>query len=174
MHTKTSNLAISALIAAAYAALTLACAPISFGAVQLRLSEALCVLPFLFPQAIAGLTVGCFLANLAGLPLGLTVPPDLLLGTLGTLLGALGTRAVRRPALAPLPPVISNTLLVGGTLALFVLPRGSGLAAALYALLTVGLGELAACVLGGGVLLLAFRRSAGLRRLVERYGNPRI
>ena len=173
MHTKTTDLAISALIAAVYAGVTLACAPLSFGAVQFRLSEALCVLPFLFPQAVPGLTVGCLLANLAGLPLGLTVPPDLVLGTLGTLLGALGTRAVRRPALAPLAPVLSNTLLVGGTIAFFVLPRGAGLAAVLWAFLTVGMGEAVVCFLGGGALLLAFRRSAGLRRLVERYGAPR-
>ena len=60
----TKSLCLSALIAALYAALTLAFQPISYGAVQFRISEALTLLPVLFPQAVPGLTLGCLISNL--------------------------------------------------------------------------------------------------------------
>ena len=79
------------------------------GAIQVRFSEALTVLPCLTPVAVPGLAIGCFLANL----LTGCAPWDVVFGSLATLLGALGTYALRsRPYLAWLPPVISNTLIV--------------------------------------------------------------
>jgi uncharacterized membrane protein len=79
-------------------------------AIQLRFSEALCVLPLLTPTAVPGLTVGCLLANLlVGAPL-----PDVLFGALATLLGAVGTYLLRKrsPYLAVLPPILANTLII--------------------------------------------------------------
>ena len=104
------RLALAGLIAALYAALTLLFAPISFGPVQFRVSEALTLLPVLFPQAIPGLTLGCLAANLIGSP----TPWDAVFGTLATLLAALGTRALRKNIwLASLPPLVVNSLIVG-------------------------------------------------------------
>ena len=76
------------------------------GAIQLRLSEALCVLPYFTAAAVPGVTVGCLLANVfTGAAL-----PDIIFGTLATLLGAIGTRLLRRYRyLAPLPPIMFST-----------------------------------------------------------------
>ena len=100
----------SALIAAIYAALTLLLAPISFGAAgQIRVAEALCILPCLTPAAIPGLTVGCCLANLIG---GFGIW-DMVIGSAATLLAALWTRKIKRPWLSPLPAVVLNVVMVG-------------------------------------------------------------
>jgi len=103
-------LALTGLVAALYAAITLLFAPISFGPVQFRVSEALTLLPVLFPQAIPGLTLGCLTANLLGSP----TPWDAVFGTLATLFAALGTRALRKNIwLSTLPPLVANSLIVG-------------------------------------------------------------
>ena len=108
------------MIAAVYAALTLLCITLfqglAWGPVQLRLSEAVCVLALLTPAAVPGLTIGCLLANLLGLTLtgtGVMGLLDVVFGTLATLLGALWMRRFRRhTGLALLGPVISNALIV--------------------------------------------------------------
>lgn len=91
---------LGGVIAAAYAVLCLLLQPISFEAVQFRLSEALCILPLFFPEAVAGLFVGCLLSNLLG---GVGIL-DIVFGSLATLLAAWATRRLRRfPLLALLP-----------------------------------------------------------------------
>ena len=81
----TKMMAQGAVIAAVYVVLTLAFAPISFGAIQFRISEALCILPFFTVAAVPGVSIGCLLANiLAGAAL-----PDIIFGTLATLIGAI-------------------------------------------------------------------------------------
>ncbi len=141
---KTRSLTQGGLTAAVYVALTLisAAAGLSSGQIQLRLGEALCLLPCLLPAAVPGLAVGCLLANL----LTGCVLWDVVFGTLATLLGALGTRALKdRPLLACLPPIAANTLIIPQ-----VLTRAYGLQAALpWLMFTVGLGEALSCgVLG--------------------------
>ena len=84
-------LAEAGIIAALYFALTIAAQAISFGPIQVRISEALCVLPFFTPAAIPGLFIGVVLANLAGTPLG---PYDILFGSLATLVAAFILQAV--------------------------------------------------------------------------------
>ena len=107
---RTKYLAEASVIAAIYAVLTIVLAPISYGAVQVRISEALTVLPFFTPAAVPGLFVGCIAANLLS-PYGL---PDLIFGSLATLIGAAGSYMLRKkPAQVPLPPVISNGIIVG-------------------------------------------------------------
>ncbi len=137
---KTRSLTQSGLTAAVYVALTLlsAAAGLSSGQIQLRLGEALCLLPCLLPAAVPGLAVGCLLANL----LTGCVLWDVVFGTLATLLGALGTRALKdRPLLACLPPIAANTLIIPQ-----VLTRAYGLQAALpWLMFTVGLGEALSC-----------------------------
>lgn len=150
------SLCLSALVAAVYAALTLLFQPISFGATQFRISEALTLLPALFPQAVPGLTLGCFLANL----LGGYGPWDMLVGTLATLAAALLTRRLRRRVwLAALPPVVCNALMVGAMLAC-VLPAPFWATA-----LSVGLGEAVV------VYLLGVPLTKGLRaaRIPEKW-----
>ena len=111
------SLALSGVIAALYAALALVSTAmgLGFGTVQLRLSEALCVLPILFPEAVPGLAVGCLVTNLLS-PYGAA---DLIFGTLATLLAAVLTRRIRKRALAPLPTILCNAVIVGALLGLF-------------------------------------------------------
>lgn len=100
----TTHLTRGAIIAAVYAALTILLAPISYGPVQVRVSEALTVLPFFEPAAIPGLFLGCIIANIYG-GNGLW---DIIGGSLLTLAAAYLTWKIRKPALALLPPVILN------------------------------------------------------------------
>lgn len=143
---------LAAVIGALYAVLTLAVAPFggAYSPVQCRISEAMCVLPFFFPEAKWGLFIGCIVANLLS-PYGL---PDLVLGSLATLLAASATAKVKHKWLAPLPPVVSNAAIVGALLGWYNAGFGPAFATAYaYNALTVGLGELIACYVFGGMVL---------------------
>ncbi len=168
----TRKLTAAAIVAAAYAALTIVLAPISYGAIQFRVSEALTVLPFFLPCTVWGLWIGCILANLyTGSVL------DIVFGSLATLLAALisygigrafGTGGTGKPRLGarflvPLPPVICNALIIP-----FVLYYGYGLTEAfgftgtlpvlgLHAL-PVGAGEFAVCYVVGIPFMIAVDR----------------
>lgn len=145
---KTRFLVYAAVTAALYAVLTLAFSALSYGPVQLRISELLTVLPIFAPFAMPGLTVGCIVANLIG---GYGIY-DILIGSLATFLGAVGTRLLRkRPVPAMLSPVVSNALLVGSML-YFVVPDSPTL---LLNIVTVGVGELIICM-GLGLPLVHF------------------
>ena len=119
MKKKTEYLAKAAVVAALYAAITYAVAPIAYGPVQFRISEALTILPIFCPASIPGLTVGCVLANI----LSTVDPIDMILGPIATLLACLGTRAARNicikgyPLLSFLCRVVSNGLIVGAEIA---------------------------------------------------------
>lgn len=162
------DLTLAAAVAALYATLTLILPIPQYGGVQLRVAEAFTVLPFLLPQAIPGLAVGCFIANLLGSPMVV----DWIFGTLATLLAALWTSRVKSRWLAPLPPVLCNAVIVGAEIAWFF-PEGMAFWPA-YALnaLTVGLGELIACYVLGGLLLTALPKIKPLEPLfVPRTGR---
>ena len=111
-----------AVIAALYAAVSIAMLPLAFGAVQARVSEALTLLPVLTPLAVPGVTIGCLITNAYGVAAGANIlgAADILLGTAATLSAALLTRALRRftvfglPLPASLPPVLLNAVVVGG------------------------------------------------------------
>ena len=144
----TRSLCLSALIAALYAALTLLLAPISYGAIQCRISEAMTILPILLPQSIPGLFIGCVISNLYT---GMLT--DVIFGSLATLLAALGTYLLRkRPLLAAACPVAANAVIVG-----LVLSLTNGWPVALT-MLEVGAGEMLAVALGMLVLLPAVKR----------------
>jgi uncharacterized membrane protein len=147
----------AAVIGAAYAALTMALAPLSYGPVQLRVSEALTVLPYFTPAAIPGLFVGCLVSNLLS-PYGIV---DVVCGSLATLLAACGTFLLRkRRALAPLPPVVCNAVVIGA-----MLYFAYGVNASLLAnMLWVGAGELIVCYGAGYPLLRALE---GRRNLFQ-------
>ena len=138
----TRQLALSGIIAGIYAGLTLVLPIPQYHGIQLRVAEAMTLLPFLFPEAIPGLAVGCFLANLLGSPFML----DWIFGTLATLLAALWTRRMPNKWLAALPPVLCNAVIVGAEIAYFTLMDGGAFWAAYgFNALTVGLGEVLAC-----------------------------
>lgn len=149
MQSKTLKLTRTAMIAALYVVLTYLSFlfGLSSGAIQLRLSEALCVLPAFFPEAVPALFFGCALANL----LTGSAIYDILFGSLATLLGALGAYALRKCRhkwLLPLPTVLTNMIIVPAVLILTSGVEG-GFAAYPYLALTVGIGEaIAAGVLG--------------------------
>lgn len=154
------QMATAGIIAAVYAALTLLLPIPQYGGIQFRVAEAMTVLPFLFPEAVPGLTVGCFLANLLGSPM----PVDWIVGTAATLLAAIWTSRLRHRVLAPLPPVICNMVLVGAEIAWFFPTEGMGFWAAFgFNALTVGIGEAAACFILGTLLLRVLPRVPALK-----------
>lgn len=160
---KTLRIVSGAAIAAVYVVLTVLAASVNLasGAIQVRFSEALTVLPFFTPAAVPSLAVGCLLSNiLTGCAL-----PDIIFGTLATLLGALGTRMLKgHRFLCTLPPVIANTLIVPFVLTYaYHIPGGIP-----YLMLTVGIGEVIACMILGQILLTALMPvAAGIFRSVK-------
>lgn len=155
-----------AAVAALYACLTLLppLRALGFGMVQVRVAEALTVLPYLAPAAVPGLFVGCLAANAAG---GLG-PVDMVLGSLTTLAAAWVTARVRSPWLAPLPPVVLNSLVVGS-----YVPALLGLRVPLpVGWAWVGLGEAVACYGLGLPLLLYVLRRPRLCSLLRGAGGP--
>lgn len=146
------HLATAAAVGAVYAVLSIfgSVFGVTFGTVQCRFAEALCVLPFFFPETVWGLFVGCLITNLLS-PYGLL---DIVMGSLTTLLAAFLTSRCKNRWLAPLPPVVCNGILVGGMLAWEQVgfTGAFGVTFALNAA-SVALGELIACY-GLGSLLL--------------------
>ena len=140
---KITYLVHAAMIAAVYVVLTYVFAPFSLGEIQVRISEALTVLPVFTPAAVPGLFVGCIIGNI----LGGSVLPDIVFGSIATLIGACGTYLLRNKSgyLAPVPPIAANALIVP-----FVLYYGYGVALPIpFMMVTVGLGEVLSCgVLG--------------------------
>lgn len=143
----------AAMIAALYVVLTFVANAfgLASGSIQVRLSEALTILPFFTPAAIPGLTIGCLLSNwLTG-----CVILDIIFGTIATLIGAIFTYALRRfKWLAPVPPILSNTIIVP-----WVLQIAYGVEDAIpFLMLTVGAGEVISCGVFGMILLLSLNK----------------
>ncbi|MCR5129560.1 MAG: QueT transporter family protein [Lachnospiraceae bacterium] len=159
MNKKTVLLAQAAIIAALYVVLTLLANALGLAnyAIQVRFSEALTILPYFTPAAIPGLFAGCILSNI----LTGCMPLDVIFGSIATLLGAVGTYFLCGKAnasaqtgntkvfLAPVPPIIANTLIVPFVLAYVYQFEGS----IPYFMLTVGIGEAISCGVLGVLLL---------------------
>ncbi len=147
---KVKYIAQAGIIPALYVVFTLIAnaAGLASGAIQVRISEALTVLPFFTPAAIPGLFIGCLLSNI----LGGCVIWDIIFGSIATLLGALGTYAIRKKLpdwCAAIPPIIANTLIVPFVLAYaYKVPDSIP-----YLMLTVGAGEVISCGILGILLL---------------------
>lgn len=142
-------IAHGAVIAAAYVVLTLVFAPISFGPVQLRIAEALCIMPLFTPAAVPGLFIGCLIANI----LGGGIVVDVIFGSLATLIGAWGGLMLRRNRwLVPVPAIISNTVIVP-----LVLYYGYGFTDTAIPLLAlhIFIGEVGGCFILGELLATA-------------------
>lgn len=161
------SLTRGAIVASAYAALTLLVSlfGLGFGPIQIRVSEALTILPVFSAGAIPVLGVGCALANLIGLLLGNPLGwLDVFCGTFATLVAACLTYLLRNvrwhglPVLSTLPPVLVNAVVVGLELT-FVFHDGWQPAMFGYYALTVGAGQLIACVGGGLAVFAALKKS---------------
>lgn len=153
---KTLYIAQAALIAATYTVLTMIAAgfDLASGAIQVRFSEALTILPFFTPVAIPGLTLGCLISNIVtGCAL-----PDIIFGTLATFLGAIGSYALRQNRfLCAVPPIVSNALIIPFVLSYaYHIPGGIP-----YFMLTVGAGEVISCMVLGQILLSALKPFRG-------------
>ena len=148
---KTRNLVHGALIASIYVVLTIAFRPISFGPIQFRISEALCVLPFFTAAAIPGVTIGCLISNM----IGGAVLMDVVFGTLATLIGAIGSRLLRgNRYLVSIPPILSNTLIIP-----WVLKYAYGSEDLVwYMMITIGIGEILAIGVLGQCLISVLAR----------------
>lgn len=152
MNKKVLFIVHAALIAALYVVLTLLANFFGLAnyAIQVRFSEALTILPFFTTAAIPGLGIGCLLSNiLTGCAL-----PDIIFGTVATLIGAVFTWIFRKNKwLAPLPPIIANTVIIP-----FVLLYAYGMKPLWFSFLTVGIGEIISCGILGLLLLNALLR----------------
>ena len=154
MNMKVNFICQAAMIAALYVVLTYVFSAFASGVIQVRVSEALTVLPFFTPAAIPGLTIGCVLSNsLTG-----CVIWDILFGSLATLIGALGSYALRKHQwLVPLPPIIANIIIVP-----WVLRYAYGAPDAIpFMMVTVGVGEIISCYVLGMLNLLALKKFRG-------------
>lgn len=159
----------SAIIAALYAAVTYFIAPISYGAQQFRISEALTILPVLTPAAIPGLTVGCLLSNLSS-PYGII---DIICGTLATFLAAVCTRMTRKILFKNIPflsfffPVLFNGIIIGAEIS-FLMPEGFSFATFVTIGLSVAFGEAVVCYALGTPLYLGLKNTRILKDEVIR------
>ena len=142
----------AAVIAALYVVLVVIFNYISFGPIQFRVAEALTILPYFTPAAIPGLFIGCILANV----IGGAVIWDIIFGSIATLIGAVFTYLLRNKSkfLAPLPPVLANTIIVP-----WVLKYAYGAEEIVWFMaVTVGIGEILACYVLGMILLFALNK----------------
>ena len=154
MHRKhLRNLTIAAMVAALYVLFTWLASVLGLSSqpIQLRFSEALCILPYFTPAAIPGLFIGCLLANL----LTNAVIWDIVFGSLATLLGAIGTYLLRRCKwLTPLPPIVANTIIIPFVIAYSTLaPEAITAPLLLGYAATISIGEILSCGVLGLLLL---------------------
>ena len=158
MKTNTQNqvmlLVHAAMIAALYVVLTFLANSLGLAssAIQIRFSEALTVLPYFTPAAIPGLFAGCLLSNiLTGCAL-----PDIVFGSLATLIGAVFTRKIRKYKwLTPVPPILANAVIVP-----FVLLYAYGIRPLWLSFVTVTIGEMISCGVLGMILLFSLQKYA--------------
>jgi uncharacterized membrane protein len=157
---KTRKLVFTALIAAVYAVVTMTLYFTSYTGIQFRFAEALTILPFFSSYSILGLFVGCIIANMLS-PVGI---PDIIFGSLATLIAAMITYYIGRSSIrykeyiAPLPAVIINAVVVGIMLYfVYGLPL-------ILTILQVGFGELVCCYALGLPLLLFINKNKHIRK----------
>lgn len=168
------RLCIMAVIAALYTAVSLALAPITYGNIQVRVAEALTLLPVLFADSIPALALGCALTNLLGAMMGINVLGfmDVFVGTLATVLAAICSRKLRnvktfnQPLLAAFMPVLFNGLIIGAELGFVLFPSAEFAAGWLICGAEVALGEAVACFVFGLPLVHVLKKTD----LTKRFG----
>ena len=160
-----TDLSRCSMMAALYAAVSIVLLPISFGAVQVRLSEALTILPVYTPLGVWGVTLGCLITNAYGVSVGANIlgAADIVIGTSATLVAALMTRLLRNfrikgmPIAATIPPILVNAVVIGAELTFA--ETGKIFSPLLWInMFQVGLGQLIACTVGGSIVAAAIER----------------
>lgn len=160
------KMAVISMIAALYTVVSLALAPLTFGVVQIRFSEAFGLLAVLSPLGIWGVTLGCLISNAVGVALGATLPPDIIFGTLATLIAAVLSYRLRNirikniPVLSAVPPILVNAVIIGLELTYFF-SNGFTMEIFFINALSVGLGQIVPCA-GLGLLLVYTLEKTGL------------
>ena len=170
MKEKTLNakfVAQGALIAALYVALTFVFAPISFGAIQIRIAELLTILPLFTPAAIPGLFVGCLLGNI----LGGAIIWDIIFGSIATLIGAvLGYLLRFNRWLVPIPAIVSNSVIVP-----FILKYGYGVDIHIALLIIyIAVGEIIGCYILGELFASAIIKRKDIRNIFQGDASKKV
>ena len=155
MNKNTQTFAKIAMIAAIYTVVSLVLAPFSYGNIQVRIAEALTILPLIYRPSIAGVTLGCFLSNLIGAMMGVnpTGMIDAVVGTAATLFAAILTYQLRDRKIAGIPvlslmmPVIFNFFFVGMELSVLFF-EGNVWLGLLIMGTEVAIGELISVIIG--------------------------
>ncbi|MEG1869525.1 MAG: QueT transporter family protein [Oscillospiraceae bacterium] len=166
MKLTTRQLTTAALIAAMYATLTVALSPFSFGTAQVRIAEALTLLPIFSPVAIWGVTLGCALSNIIGVMTGANILGvlDVIFGTAATFIAAVLSYKLRNvrfmglPMLSTIPPIILNGLIVGGELTVLI-AGGWNTKIFIIQSISVAVGEAVSCLIFGLVLVYALEKT---------------
>ena len=154
-NTRILFLTQAAVIAALYIVLTFIASAfgLSSGVIQIRFSEALTILPYFTPAAVPGLFIGCLLSNLLT---GAAIP-DIIFGSLATLIGAIFTQKLRKYKwMAPIPPILANILIIP-----FVLLWAYGIRPLWFSFITIAIGEIISCGILGMLLLFALQKYMG-------------
>ena len=158
----TRQIALNGVVAGLYAAITILTASFAYGNIQFRIADSLCVLVVLEPSLTVGLTLGCLISNIFSTVSAL----DIVIGTAGTLLGCLLAARVKKDWLVPVPVILANAVLVGAMLA-YVLPPDALVQGFFINGGEVLLGEAVVLYLLGVPLLLFFRRSGLMEKLLH-------
>lgn len=161
-----------AMIAALYAVISIALLPISFGAVQARVSEALTLLPVYTPLGTIGVTLGCLITNAYGVAAGANIlgAADIFIGTAATLIAALMTRALRNvrtfglPIAAAIPPVVVNAVIIGAELT-FAETNTIFSPLLIINMVQVGLGQALSCLVLGLLMCWSIEKAGLDKRL---------
>ena len=172
------KIAFSGVVAALYAGLTIVVMPLSYGPVQIRFSEVLCILPFFFPFSVWGLFVGCIVANIMS-----PYPLDVIVGPIASLIAALCTMYIGKQknreriyvkALACFPPVFFNAILIGAMIAYIMMSEGAAdafMPVFISSGLWVGLGQMIVLYVLGLPLMIYLPKTKFINKLSVLYSK---
>lgn len=166
---KTKTIVTQAMIAAMYTAVGLLFAPITYGSVQVRLGEALTLLPVFGFSNVWGVTIGCFITNMVGFFSGANIlgSLDILFGTLATFLAAISTYFLRKFRIrglaipSAIPPIFFNAVIIGLELS-YVMAGSFNLMIFIVQALSVGFGQLLSCGVMGVILVKIIEKNSRL------------
>ncbi len=166
---KTKYIVRIAVISAIYTALSVLLSPLSYGPLQIRVSEALTILPVIMPEAVLGVIIGCFLTNLIGVFTGANIlgALDIFFGTLATALAAIATyklrnfRLLKLPFASALPPIIFNAVIIGAQLT-YLFTGGFNLIVFLTQAAWISIGQSVSCLILGIFLLYTIEKTPPL------------
>lgn len=171
----TKRMVTISMIAALYTAICIALAPFSFGPIQVRVSEALTLLPIFSMAGVWGITLGCALSNLIGFLTGANILGifDILFGTLATFLAALLTRKFRNmrilgfPFISAIPPIIINALVIGAELSFLLSSKNNFMATYMINCLYIAVGQFLSCFVLGIPLIRLLERTGTVKKYFD-------